>query len=42
MTDPYAYKRAYKEIAEHYLAVKNIQGYEIYNKAYNELSSRLK
>lgn len=42
MTEPYAYKRAYKQIADHYLSVRNKQGYEIYNKAYQELSARLK
>ena len=42
MTKPYAYKRAYKLVAEHYQAVRNKQGYEIYQKAYQELDSRLK
>lgn len=42
MSDPYAYKRAYKLIAEHYLESGNRQGYEIYNDAYQQLASQLK
>ena len=42
MTEAYAYKRAYKLIAEHYLGAKNKQGYEIYNNAYQKLNSQLK
>lgn len=42
MTAPYAYKRAYKLIAEHYQAVRNKQGYEIYYKAYQQLDAQLK
>ena len=42
MTDPYAYKRTYKLVAEHYQAVGNKQGYNIYNDAYQKLNSQLK
>ena len=42
MTEPYAYKRAYKLIAEHYKAVNNKKGYEIYNDAYQQLNAHLK
>lgn len=42
MTEPYAYKRAYKLIAEHYLGAHNKQGYEIYYDAYQQLNSKLK
>ena len=42
MSEPYAYKRAYKLIAEHYQAAKNAQGYKIYNDAYQKLAAQLK
>ena len=42
MTQPYAYKRAYKLIAEHYLNAQNRQGYEIYNNAYQKINVRMK
>ncbi len=42
MTAPYAYKRAYKQIAEHYKAARNKQGYELYNKAYQQLDAQIK
>ena len=42
MSEPYAYKRAYKLVAEHYLGVRNMQGYKIYNDAYQQLDSQLK
>ena len=42
MTEPYAYKRAYKLISEHYKAANNEQGFKIYNDAYQNLAARLK
>ena len=42
MTEPYAYKRAYKLISEHYLKANNKQGYKIYHDAYQKLESKLK
>lgn len=42
MTEPYAYKRTYKLVAEHYKAVHNEQGYKIYNEAYQHISAQLK
>lgn len=42
MSEPYAYKRAYKLVAEHYKAVNNEQGYKIYNDAYQKLAAHLK
>ena len=42
MTEAYAYKRAYKLIAEHYQKVNNKQGYEIYNDAYQKINAQLK
>ena len=42
MSEPYAYKRTYKLVAEHYKAVNNEQGYKIYNDAYQNISAHLK
>ena len=42
MSEAYAYKRAYKLVSEHYLGVRNIQGYNIYHDAYLKLDSQLK
>ena len=42
MTEPYAYKRAYKLISEHYKAANNKQGYKIYNDAYQNIAAHLK
>ena len=42
MTDAYAYKRAYKLIAEHYKSARNEQGYQIYYDAYQKINAHLK
>lgn len=42
MTEAYAYKRAYKLVAEHYLKVNNQQGYKIYNDAYQKIDAQLR
>lgn len=41
MSEPYAYKRAYKTIAERYQAAGNREGYRIYWEAYEKIANQL-